>query len=328
MANNHQVALSGNNAPALPPAQQQMATMQSHNAPTAAAHTDMMREVAKVQAAVMLAKQFPRNLAVAVDKIKTACGDVVVADDALYQYNRGGTDVTGPTVGLMTMIATYLGNIKFGFDITNQRVPAIPTLENPGETEIRAWAWDVENNTERSTTFTVRHVRNTKRGSSVITDERDVYEMCANLASRRMRRALEDLVPAYIVDAAVEACQETMKSNVDVTPETIKKLIDSFQKFGVSKQQLEKRIGRNIDALTPGLYVKLRSIWKSLNDGMSEVTDWFEVITMDAKPEAEAKPVAEKKEAKPATEKASESAETTDESTSQPATQGNAMFTE
>lgn len=325
---NHQVTLSGNNVPALPPAQQQMATMQSHNAPTAAAHTDMMREVAKVQAAVMLAKQFPRNLALAVDKIKTACGDVVVADDALYQYNRGGTDVTGPTVGLMTMIATYMGNIKFGFDVTNQRVPSVPTIENPGETEIRAWAWDVENNTERSTTFTVRHIRNTKKGSSVITDERDVYEMCANLASRRMRRALEDLVPSYIVDTAVEACQETMKSNVEVTPETIKKLIDSFQKFGVSKQQLEKRIGRNIDALTPGLYVKLRSIWKSLNDGMSEVQDWFDVMTMDVKPETEAKPVSEKQEAQLATTKANQTAEVEKENNTQPATTNNSMFTE
>ncbi len=324
---NHQVALSGNNAPALPAAQQQMGTMQVQGAPTAAAHTDMMREVAKVQAAVMLAKQFPRNYATCLNKVITACSDMVVAEDAVYQYNRGGEDVTGPTVGLMTMIANNLTNIKYGFDITNQRIPSNPTLENPGETEIRAWAWDVENNTERSTTFTVRHIRNTKRGSKVITDERDVYEMCANLASRRMRRALEDLIPTYIVDAAVDECQRTLQTNVEVTPETIKKLAEAFQsKFGVSKQQIEARIGRNLDAMTPPLYVKMRNIWKSLNDGMSEVSEWFDVMAMDSKPVAEV----EKKETKPSETKVDNPSAEKPAQEDQPAAekQTNAMFTE
>jgi hypothetical protein len=44
----------------------------------------------------------------------------------------------------------------------------------------------------------------------------------------------------------------------------------------VTKEQIEKRIQRRIDAIQPAQVVTLRKIYASLRDGMSVAADWFE----------------------------------------------------
>ena len=83
-------------------------------------------------------------------------------------------------------------------------------------------------------------------------------------------------LPGDVIDAAVEQCQKTMVTHVDVSPESIKKLVDAFATFGVTKAQIEKRIQRRIDVITPAQVVRMREIYASLNDGMSDPSDWFE----------------------------------------------------
>jgi len=45
----------------------------------------------------------------------------------------------------------------------------------------------------------------------------------------------------------------------------------------VTKEHIEKRIQRRIDAIRPAQVVDLRRIYASLNDEMSSPADWFEV---------------------------------------------------
>jgi hypothetical protein len=45
----------------------------------------------------------------------------------------------------------------------------------------------------------------------------------------------------------------------------------------LSKEQIEKRIQRHIDAMTPGLAIQLRRIFNSLKESMSQPSDWFEM---------------------------------------------------
>jgi hypothetical protein len=52
--------------------------------------------------------------------------------------------------------------------------------------------------------------------------------------------------------------------------------VDSFHnEFGVTIHQIEGRIQRKLDAITPANLVGLRRIFNSLRDGMSSVEDWF-----------------------------------------------------
>ena len=79
-----------------------------------------------------------------------------------------------------------------------------------------------------------------------------------------------------------------------MTPESLAKLLETFEKYGVSKAQIEKRIQRHLDSMVPAQMAGLRKIFNSLKDGMSKPQDWFEDATempRFEKPEVEKKKV-------------------------------------
>lgn len=129
------------------------------------------REMSEVQGMILLAKKYPRDEKVAMDKILNACCRETLAECSTYQYARGGTDVTGPSIRLAEAIAQNWGNLQFGVRELEQR---------KGESTVEAFAWDVETNTRQSKVFQVSHIRATKAGSKLLTDPRDIYEMVAN----------------------------------------------------------------------------------------------------------------------------------------------------
>jgi hypothetical protein len=147
-----------------------------------------------------------------------------------------------------------------------------------GESICEAYALDLESNYKESKIFSVPHVRSTKRGSYRLEDPRDIYELVANNGSRRERACILSVIPGDIVDEAVEQCTKTLMANADVSPENVKKMCDMFNaEFNVTREQIEKRIQRRIDSITPAQMVNLRSIYNSLKDGMSNPADWFEM---------------------------------------------------
>ena len=68
----------------------------------------------------------------------------------------------------------------------------------------------------------------------------------------------------------------------DVSPKAQAAILASFEKFGVSKEQIEKRIQRKLDAIQPAQVVALRKIHSSLKDGMSQPSEWFEQVVAPA----------------------------------------------
>ena len=72
------------------------------------------RAIAEAQAAMVIAKQFPRNEIKALDRILNACARPGLAEAALYTYSRGGTEITGPSIRLAEALAQNWGNIQFG----------------------------------------------------------------------------------------------------------------------------------------------------------------------------------------------------------------------
>lgn len=228
------------------------------------------RAIAEVQAAVVMAKRFPRDQKRAYDKIMLACQRMSLAESAIYSYARGGTDIAGPSIRLAEAIAQAWGNLQFGIRELEQR---------NGESTVEAYAWDIENNTRQIKTFQVPHKRHTKKGTYNLTDPRDIYENVANNGARRLRACILGLIPGDIVDAAVAQCEATLKAKADTSPEAIRKLVEAFKTLGIAKEQIEKRIQRTLDAITPAQVVGMRKIYNSLKDGMSSPADWFEATT-------------------------------------------------
>lgn len=234
---------------------------------SAAAQTDSQRAIAEVQAAMVVARANPRNQRVAMDRILNACQRPGLAEAAVYSYSRGGTDISGPSIRLAEAMAQNWGNMQFGIRELDQ---------SNGVSTVQAFAWDVETNTRREVTFQVRHERHTKKGSTRLTDPRDIYETVANNGARRLRACILAVIPGDVAEAAVRQCEETLKAKADVSPAGQKKLESALAEFGVTRAQIEARIQRRLEAITPAQVVSLRKVWASLRDGMSEVLDWFE----------------------------------------------------
>lgn len=236
---------------------------------TMATITDIegQRAIAEVQAAVVMAKRFPRDQKRAYDKIMLACQRPSLAESAIYSYARGGTDITGPSIRLAEAIAQCWENLDYGIRELEQR---------NGESTVEAYAWDIESNTRQRKIFQVAHKRHTKKGDYNLTDPRDIYETVANNGARRLRACILGLIPGDIVDAAVAQCEATLTAKADTSLEATKKLVETFKALGVTKEQIEKRIQRTLDAITPAQIVGMRKIYNSLKDGMSSAADWFE----------------------------------------------------
>ena len=77
--------------------------------------TESSRTLAEVQASLTVAAARPRNTRAAIDRIMTACQRARLAEGATYEFSRGGSKVSGPSIRLLESIATNWGNIQFGF---------------------------------------------------------------------------------------------------------------------------------------------------------------------------------------------------------------------
>jgi hypothetical protein len=234
---------------------------------TAVANTDQQRAVAEVQAAMMIARMNPRDPIAAVDRILNACTRPTLANAAVYNYSRGGSDISGPSIRLAEAMAQSWGNMQFGIRELDQ---------SGGASTVQAFAWDVETNTRREVTFQVPHVRHTRAGTKKLEDPRDVYEMVANQGSRRLRACILAVIPGDVTEAAVAQCEMTMHASADISPEGVAKLLQAFSAYGVTKAHIEKRIQRRVEAIQPAQVVSLRKIYASLKDGMSAASDWFD----------------------------------------------------
>lgn len=223
--------------------------------------------VATAQAELLIARQFPRNERQAMEDILTACQRLPLASRAIYTYARGGSNISGPSIHLALEIARIWQDVQCGWQMIDRKETS---------TTVYVYACDKKTGMKRDITFVVEHYRSTKQGRKLLTDDRDVYELIANQAARRCRACILAVIPADVVDAAVAQCQKTMATNFDITPQSITKLAEAFAAFGVTKKQIEGRLQRRLDSITPAQFARMREIYTSLNDGMSEPSDWFE----------------------------------------------------
>jgi hypothetical protein len=234
----------------------------------ALAASEGQRAIAEVQAAMMLARANPRDPVQAMDRILNSCTRPSLAESAIYCYSRGGSNVTGPSIRLAETLAQNWGNLQYGLRELSQA---------NGESTVQAYAWDVETNTRKEVTFQVPHQRYTRTGSRRLEDPRDVYELVANQGSRRLRACILAVIPGDVTEAAVRQCEITQTTSADTSPEGVKRMVEAFAKLGVTREQIEVRIQRRLDAIRPAQVVDLRRVFVSISDGMSAAADWFPV---------------------------------------------------
>jgi len=233
------------------------------------------RVIQEVQAAMTIAKRFPRDPTAAIERIRQACKRTGLAEQAVYQYPRGGKKVEGPSIRLAEAMAQNWGNLDFGIIELEQR---------DGESDVMAYCWDLETNTRQTKVFTVKHERHKKDGEiSSLTDPRDIYEMVANQGARRVRACILGVIPGDIQDKALAQCRETLAGDSkEPIADRVQRMVAAFAEFGVTIAMLERRLGYKLSACDEHGLVGLRGIFTSLRDGMSTREDWFDVETAEA----------------------------------------------
>lgn len=234
------------------------------------------REAQEVQVAMAAAKRFPRDTYTAYNRIMQDCKRRTLAEKSMYEFTRGNSTVTGPSIHLAKAIARNWGNLDSGFKVLEQ---------SARESTVMAYCWDLETNYRETKVFTVQHVRETKKGSYALTDSRDIYETIANHAARRERSCILSVIPQDIVDAAVGQCNATLSSfpgdgkNGKITKEdAVRDIISRFyENYGVSKDMLETYIGRKAEAFTIQSVNRLRGVYTALQDGNASVEQYFDM---------------------------------------------------
>lgn len=236
----------------------------------ALANVEQQRGIAEVQARMLMARANPRDQMASMDAILRDCTRPTLAQGALYSYARGGSSVSGPSIKLAEAVARRWGNIASGIKEVSR---------SNGYSECISYAWDLETGYYDERQFQVRHWRDTKSGGYALTDERDIYELIANMGQRRKRAVLLTVIPDEVIDAAEQQCEDTLRTNVDSSPAALLRLAEAFMRFGVTKAQLEARCQCRLEAIRPAQIVQLRKVFTSLKDDMSEPGDWFATPT-------------------------------------------------
>jgi hypothetical protein len=240
---------------------------------------EQSRAVAEVQSAIFAARMSPRDQNAAYSRIIKACQRKRLAECAMYAYPRGGQTVTGPSIRLAEALAQNWGNMQSGFVELEQR---------NGESQVLAYAWDLETNYRTEKRFRVKHERHTRDGKKRLTDPRDIYELVANQASRRIRSCILGVIPGDIIESAIEECEKTMRGDgKEPLADRVRKMVAAFEAIGVTGEMIKTRLGHNLDATTEIELVNLRKIYTSLKDGMGEVDQWFPRAVDQSKTKAE-----------------------------------------
>lgn len=231
------------------------------------------KELSEIKGKMYLARQFPRDQDWSLQSSLRECERKELAEAAQYEFPKGDSVVKGPSIRLVEVLARHWGNITSGVDEIEAK---------DGETTIKSYAWDLETNVSDSKTFTVKHERTVgkgeKRRTYKLTDERDIYEMVANKGARRKRACLLAVLPGWYVDAAVAACEETLKRSLTdgkSMEEVISSLVSAFGEIGITPEQIEDKMGKSVDSLSKNDVVKLRHLYSAIKDGFVKPVDAF-----------------------------------------------------
>lgn len=255
-----------------------MSEQNHHSSGNALAANAEARAVAEVKAQVIMARQFPRSPLEASENILRECQRPTLADTAVFSFPRGKEMVTGPSIRLAEVMARNWGNNTFGVEVLERKTDP----KGVGYSVVRAFAWDLQTNTYISRQFEIKHWRSTRSGGYAITDDRDIYELEANMGARRLRACILQMIPGDLVAAAVAACRKTSSSGLAEKmkdPQSRQQLvavtIKVYEKMGIRQQDLEEYMNARADDWTADHMLKLKELKTSLDDGAVNLADVF-----------------------------------------------------
>lgn len=232
------------------------------------------RAIGEIQAALVIARKFPRDENEVYKRMLKSCERVNLASKAIYKYTKG-QEIEGPTIRLAEMMAQCYRNLDFGIKELSRK---------EGSSIVQSYCWDLETNTKRTLQFEVKHLIDLKHGEKkILTSDRDIYEHIANYGARRLRSCILAIIPKDFVDDAVLKCRQTLHKNAEgdkdePLQDKVRRIMSAFSKLGVNISMVEEYLGHSIDIITIDEFIDLVNIFNALKDKLASRSDFFNVV--------------------------------------------------
>jgi hypothetical protein len=222
---------------------------------------EQSRAIAEVQAAIVVAQQCPRDIQAALNSMRQSCRMPQLADRAFFRFPRAGSTISGPSVYLARELARCWGNIQYG-------VSELSRDDEHGQSEMQAFAWDLETNARAATIFIVPHLRDKRGGPERLVEMRDIYENNANAGARRVRECIFGILPPWYVEEAKDLCNKTTKDGGGVPlPQRISKALGLFASLQVTEDDIARKLGRPSTKWTEHDVAQLSVVYQSIQRG-------------------------------------------------------------
>lgn len=244
-----------------------------------ATQVEQARAIAEVVASIEAARRWPRDEEHALRRFLSSCSRRAFAETAFFRYARGREQLTGPTIDFALEALRCWGNSTSGTAELVRRI---------GESEMVAFATDLETNFTRRTTFVSPHTNytatpKTDEATGVVTlpkalvAVRDIRENNQSAGSRVEREMILAMLPKWFVEAGIAQCYATLAGKTDEPIEDRRRAqVEWFEaNLSVDRGQLVGKLGVPYDRWLPADLAVLGVIGRSIKRGETTVEAEF-----------------------------------------------------
>ena len=176
------------------------------------------------------------------------------------------------------MMTRNWGNCTTGLEVLERKVDG----RGIGTSVLRAFAWDLETNAYFSMQFEVKHWRQTQGGGYKLTEDRDIYELEANMGARRKRACMLQMIPGDVTQVAVDKCRMVASQGIVAAMQNkaqradlIAKTVKVFEKMGVIQSDIEDCLSAKMSDWNADHMLRLKEIKNGLDDNVLSIGEIF-----------------------------------------------------
>ena len=232
---------------------------------------------ALVQARFIMAMQRPRDFDNVRVRLLRHCERPLFASAAEYAKPVGGSSVRGPSIRFVETALQEYGNVT---------IDTAVVYDDDEKRVVRVSVADLERNIPYTEDVTVEKYverRNTKSGDEIISERKNkqgatVYRIRATedyyanklaaAVSKRIRQLGLRILPADLVDEAMDRCAETRQKRDAADPDAaVRKVADAFASLNIMPIALKEYLGHEIGTSSPAEIDELRKVFTAIRDG-------------------------------------------------------------
>lgn len=259
---------------------------------------------ATVEAAVIAAKRWPRNMLDARDRVLRECRRPDFATVAMYSVPRGTGRVEGLSIRFAEMALRAMGNME----ATSETI-----YDDSTSRVIRVRVVDYESNASVSADFTVsktKEVKELRKGQRPIaeransqgqrifiveaTDDDVIVKQNAQV-SKAMRTGILRLVPGDIQDEAKALIRKTASNKTAGDPAAAqKRMLGAYSSIGVKPSAIEFWLGHSLDTVTTAELDELEQMFAAIREHETTWDKELSAVLAEREAEKPAAPAASK----------------------------------